>query len=138
MGGAQAVAKAHRAPGGIRAPFTNPPASWRRCGFGSAASRLAAHGTPTLTVVRHATPAGLERISDLLATLRAVNGLVERRPGVFYRRSRAFLHFHEDPTGMFADVRLAGDDFVRLRVTSRAEQASLPRQVRRAVGEPPA
>ena len=86
-------------------------------------------------VVRHATPAGLERISDLLAKLRGVDGLVERTPGVFYRRSRAFLHFHEDPTGMFADVRLAGDDFVRLRVTSRAEQASLLRQVRRAVGE---
>jgi hypothetical protein len=85
--------------------------------------------------VRHATPAGLERISDLLETLREVDGLVERTPGVFYRRSRAFLHFHEDPTGMFADVRLAGDDFVRLRVTSRSEQATLLRRVRRATGE---
>jgi len=85
--------------------------------------------------VRHASPAGLERISDLLAELRSVDGLVERTPGVFYRRSRAFLHFHEDPKGMFADVRLAGDDFTRLRVTSRSERASLLRQVRRAVGE---
>jgi len=85
--------------------------------------------------VRHATPAGLEQISNLLAKLRGVNGLVERTPGVYYRRSRAFLHFHEDPAGMFADVRLTGDDFVRLRVTSQAEQASFLKQVRRAVGE---
>ena len=85
--------------------------------------------------MRHATPAGLERISDLLAQLRGIDGLVERTPGIFYRRSRAFLHFHEDPTGMFADVRLGGDDFLRLRVTSRAEQASFLKQVRRAVGE---
>jgi len=90
---------------------------------------------PTVTVVRHATPAGLEQISDLLEQLRTVTGLVERTPGVFYRRSRAFLHFHEDPTGLYADVRLAGDDFVRLRVTTRSEQASLLRQVRRAAGE---
>ena len=96
-----------------------------------------AHDTPTVTVVRHATPAGLERISDLLERLRGVNGLVERTPGVFYRRSRAFLHFHEDPAGMFADVRLAGDDFVRFRVTSRSEQASFLRRVRGAVGEDP-
>ena len=85
--------------------------------------------------MRHATPAGLERISDLLERLRGVNGLVERTPGVFYRRSRAFLHFHEDPAGMFADVRLAGDDFVRFGVTSRSEQASFLRRVRDAVGE---
>jgi len=90
---------------------------------------------PTVTVVRHATPAGLGRISDLLEELRGLNGLVERSPGVFYRRSRAFLHFHEDPTGLFADVRLAGDDFVRFRVTTRSEQASFLRKVRGAVGE---
>ena len=68
---------------------------------------------PTVTFVRHASPASLERISDLPAELRGVDGLVERTPGVFYRRSRAFLHFHEDPKGMFTDVRLAGDNFKR-------------------------
>jgi hypothetical protein len=91
--------------------------------------------TPTVTVVRHATPPGLERISDLLANVRGVSGFVERTPGVFYRRSRAFLPFHEDPTGMFADVRLAGHDLVRFRVASRSEQASSLRRVGGAVGE---
>jgi hypothetical protein len=85
--------------------------------------------------VRHATPADLDRIGDLLVELRAVDGLVERSPGVFYRRSRAFLHFHADPAGMFADVRLDGEDFTRLAVTTRPEQANLLRQVRAVAGE---
>jgi len=116
-----------------------PPSRTPRSPGAGAASGLTqpagATLTPTVTGVRHATPVGLERISDLLEGLRGVNGLVERSPGVFYRRSRAFLHFHDDPAGMFADVRLTGDDLVRLRVTSQAEQAALLEQVRRAVGE---
>jgi hypothetical protein len=50
--------------------------------------------------------------------------LRERRPGVFELKSRAFLHFHDDPSGIFADVRLA-EDFVRLPVTSRSQQSDL-------------
>ncbi len=43
---------------------------------------------------------------------------------MFYLKSRAFLHFHDDPSGIFADVRLA-DEFIRLPVTSPSEQADL-------------
>ena len=50
--------------------------------------------------------------------------LRERRPGVFELNSRAFLHFHDDPAGIFADVRLA-EDFVRLPVTSISQQSDL-------------
>jgi len=46
------------------------------------------------------------------------------RPGVFYLKSRAFLHFHDDASGIFADVRLA-EDFVRLPVTSISQQSDL-------------
>ena len=60
----------------------------------------------------------------LLEALRVRRVLEEKRPGVFYLKSRAFLHFHDDPSGVFADVRLA-DDFVRLPVTARSEQADL-------------
>ena len=87
--------------------------------------------------MRHATSTDLERIDELLESLRSLNGLVEKSPGVFYRRARAFVHFHADPAGLFADARLHADDFVRLRVTTRAEQARFLRQVRRAVGEEP-
>jgi hypothetical protein len=85
--------------------------------------------------MRHATPEDLERIAPLLDDLRSLDGLTERTPGVFYRRSRAFLHFHADPDGMFADVRLRGDDFERMPVTSRAAQRALARQVRLTMGE---
>jgi hypothetical protein len=74
--------------------------------------------------LRHAGPDTLARIAPLLAELRARKVLRERRPGVFELKSRAFLHFHDDPSGVFADVRLAAD-FVRMRVSSRAEQSDL-------------
>jgi len=43
---------------------------------------------------------------------------------VFYRGGRAFLHFHEDSAGLFADVRPAGPDFERFRVETEAEQGA--------------
>ena len=64
--------------------------------------------------MRHATAQDQERLAPLLHDLRSLGGLTERTPGVFYRRSRAFLHFHADSDGMFADVRLRGDDFERI------------------------
>ena len=78
--------------------------------------------------MKHAGPATLARISPLLEELRARPALREKRPGVFYLKSRAFLHFHDDPRGVFADVRLA-DEFLRLPVTSRSEQSDLLEQI---------
>jgi len=74
--------------------------------------------------MQHAGPRALAFISPLLEELRARPVLRERRPGVFYIKSRPFLHFHDDPSGIFADVRLA-EDFVRLPVTSSSEQSDL-------------
>ncbi len=74
--------------------------------------------------MKHAGPRALGILSPLLAELRARTVLRERRPGVFELESRAFLHFHDDPSGIFADVRLA-EGFVRLPVTSSAGQADL-------------
>jgi len=83
--------------------------------------------------VKHAGEAALERLESLLGDLRALEGeggLREKKRGVFYRRSRAFLHFHEDPGGLYADVRLGAADFERLRVSTRAEQRALVGRVR--------
>lgn len=85
-----------------------------------AAAGHAGHGE----AMKHAGPATLARVLPLLEQLRARTVLREPRPGVFYLKSRAFLHFHDDPSGVFADVRLA-DDFVRLQVTSSSQQADL-------------
>ena len=70
--------------------------------------------------MKHAGPDALDKLESLLRRLRALDGLKEKSRGVFYRSARAFLHFHEDPSGLFADVRL-NDDFERFEV-SRAEQ----------------
>ena len=75
--------------------------------------------------MKHATQAALDQVEPLLAELRKL-GLTEKSRGVFYRRSRAFLHFHEDPKGLFADIRdAAGLDFERVDVTAAAGQAQL-------------
>jgi hypothetical protein len=79
--------------------------------------------------VRHARPQALDQLEGLLAQLRGVEGLREKTRGVFYRGSIAFLHFHEDPAGLFADMR-AGDEFQRFPVTTKAERAGLLKQVR--------
>jgi hypothetical protein len=81
--------------------------------------------------VKHVTPAGLDELEEVLSDLRRVDGLTEKKRGVFYRGSRAFLHFHEDPTGMYADVRV-DTEFERLRVTTKAERRRLLSVVRRA------
>ena len=74
--------------------------------------------------MRHATSNALDKLEPLLVELRFVPGLVEKSRGVFYRKSKAFLHFHEDPSGLYGDVRF-GQDFERVRVESEAEQQAL-------------
>jgi hypothetical protein len=78
--------------------------------------------------MKHAGPGVLARISSLLEQLRARSVLREGRPGVFELKSRAFLHFHDDPSGIYADVRLA-EGFVRLPVTSSSQQSDLLERV---------
>ncbi|WP_022980975.1 hypothetical protein [Ideonella sp. B508-1] len=75
--------------------------------------------------MKHASPDVLAALLPLLEGIRQAGDLVERRPGVFYRRGAAFLHFHEDPAGLFADVKLDGATFTRCPVNTPAEQAAL-------------
>jgi len=82
--------------------------------------------------VRHATQEDLDRLAALLAELRRLPQLRERKRGYFSRGSRAFLHFHEDAGDLYADVKLDGA-FQRMRVTSPGEQADFLAQVGRAV-----
>jgi hypothetical protein len=83
--------------------------------------------------VRHARADDLARLEPLLEQLRALDGLVERTPGAFYRKSKGFLHFHIDGDDVYADVKFAGDAFDRVRVTTKREQQALVAAVRRAL-----
>jgi hypothetical protein len=78
--------------------------------------------------MRHATPPALDALEPLLAQVRRHGALTERKRGVFYRRSSAFLHFHEDPAGFFADLRI-GDRWQRLPVNTAAERRALLRAI---------
>jgi hypothetical protein len=71
--------------------------------------------------MKHAGAAALDGIEPLLTRVRALPGLKEKSRGTFYLKSRAALHFHEDPAGLFADVRGPADpDFIRLQVDTTA------------------
>jgi len=79
--------------------------------------------------VKHAGESALDQLEPLLIELRSVEGLVEKKRGIFYRKSAAFLHFHEDPSGLHADVRL-GEDFDRYRVETGSERSTLLKLIR--------
>jgi len=71
--------------------------------------------------MKHATDKSLYEIDELLAVVRSYAELKEKKRGIFYRKSSAFLHFHEDAAGLFADLRM-GDDFQRFAVNTASQQ----------------
>jgi hypothetical protein len=83
--------------------------------------------------MRHISADRLAGIEPLLDRLRSLEGITEKSPGTFYRRTRAFLHFHEHGADVYADVRLDGQEFERVRATTAAEQRKLVSRVRAAL-----
>jgi hypothetical protein len=83
--------------------------------------------------MRHAGSATLTLLAPLLARIRELGPLTERKPGTFYLRSTAFLHFHEDPQGLFADVKLNGSGFERFAVNTPEEHAALVARITEAL-----
>jgi hypothetical protein len=75
--------------------------------------------------MKHAGKDSLNKIETLLGELRELfkkhEGVVEKKTGTFYKKSSAFLHFHEDPAGMFADLKIDGQ-FERFEITTRKQQ----------------
>jgi hypothetical protein len=84
--------------------------------------------------MRHAGESALDQLGDMLAALRRLDGMKEKGRGVFYRGGRAFLHFHEDPDGLFADVGFSAD-FERSRVSTAAERTAFLRKVKAGLAE---
>jgi hypothetical protein len=79
--------------------------------------------------MRHAGNETLGQLNDFLEELRRRAHLKERRPGIFYLKSSAFLHFHDDASGIFCDVKLDHRSYSRHRVSTRAERATLLKQI---------
>ena len=83
--------------------------------------------------MRHATDEDLDRVEPLLAELRGLPRLRERKRGYFSLGSSAFAHFHADGTDSYVDVKLDGE-FERMRVTSDDERNAFLSRVRDALG----
>ena len=84
--------------------------------------------------MKHAGDAVLDRVDELLTQIRKQAGLKEKKRGVFYRGASAFLHFHENPAGLFADLRMnAGWERipVQMRVQKRALLAKINGELRK-------
>lgn len=90
--------------------------------------------------MKHAGPDALDDLEPLVAAIRGLAGLKEKQRGVFYRKGRAFLHFHEDRAGLFCDVRLApAEDFTRREVSTAAQREALLAEVKAVLdGDGPA
>ena len=82
--------------------------------------------------MKHATSAALDKLEPLLVDVRRRGELREKSRGVFYRKSKAFLHFHEDADHLFADVRLGGE-WQRVRSTTQRERNALLRAIEREI-----
>jgi hypothetical protein len=82
--------------------------------------------------MKHAGTEALRYLSALLDQIRPRQGLKEKKLGIFYCRSRSFLHFHEDPAGLFADLGF-GDDFERYPVNTKKEWQALLSAIDRAL-----
>ena len=74
--------------------------------------------------MKHATPQTFDGIAAVLDVVRARPELTERKHGTFYRKASAFLHFHEDPAGLFADVKGEGG-WERIQVDAPGGDAAL-------------
>ena len=77
--------------------------------------------------MKHAGPDALDQLEPILAEIRRLGGLKEKKRGAFYCGSIGFLHFHEDPAGFFADLKI-GDDFVRFPINSKAQTQTFLRR----------
>jgi hypothetical protein len=84
--------------------------------------------------VKHASAQTLQRLSDLLDQIRQRQGLKEKKLGIFYRKSKSFLHFHEDPAGIFADLTV-GKTFDRYPANTAKERKELLAAIDRALAE---
>ncbi|MBW7876823.1 MAG: hypothetical protein H3C47_12640 [Candidatus Cloacimonetes bacterium] len=66
--------------------------------------------------MKHASAITIQNLDSLISEIRLFPGLKEKKPGTFYFKSQAFLHFHEHGEQLFADIKMNGD-WVRYEVS---------------------
>jgi hypothetical protein len=85
--------------------------------------------------VAHADENALRHLLPLLRQLREIKTLREMKPGIFYLKGSAFLHFHDDGGTLVADLKKAGGGgFDRYPVDTSPNQRKLVDDAKRRVG----
>ena len=83
----------------------------------------------------HADPKALEPLQAVLRQLREIKGLKEVKPGIFYCRGAAFLHFHDEQGTLVADLKKpGGSGFDRYPVGTPPAQRKLVDDAKRRAG----
>ena len=83
----------------------------------------------------HANESALQALLPLLRQLRDIKGLREVKPGIFYCRGAAFVHFHDEAGTLVADLKRAGGSgFDRYAVDTAPGQRKLVDDARRRAG----
>ena len=83
----------------------------------------------------HADEAALKRLLPLLRQLREIKALREMRPGTFYLKSNAFIHFHDEAGALVADLKkTGGSGFDRYPVDTPTGQRTLVDDAKRRAG----
>lgn len=82
--------------------------------------------------MKHAGKEALDKLEGLLERIRKIDGIKEKKLGIFYRGSKAFLHFHEDPKGLFADLSV-NTKWKRFPVNSTIERDKLYKETVKAL-----
>lgn len=83
----------------------------------------------------HVDEAALQRLLPLLRQLREIKGLREMKPGSFYLKGSAFIHFHTEAGVLMADLKKAGGSgFDRYPVDTPPGQRKLADDAKRRAG----
>ena len=81
----------------------------------------------------HASEEALKGLLPLLRQLRSIQGLREMKPGIFYLKGSAFLHFHDEAGALFGDLKRSRGGFDRYAVDSPVGQRKLLDDAKRRV-----
>ncbi len=73
---------------------------------------------------RRANETTLAKLGSFLRDIRDIEQLRENRPGVFFLGNKEFMHFHELPDSIVADVFFSKGR-IRVPVNTRVEQLDL-------------
>lgn len=83
----------------------------------------------------HADEAALQRLLPLLRQLREIKSLREMKPGTFYLKGSAFIHFHDEGGALVAELkRASGAGFDRYPVDTPPGQRKLAEDAKRRAG----